>query len=306
MRSGAVRYREYAPCGALRDSVRAVFSFSESSEEPSSRPVLWEAQFGHGERVCAPSFADAHPCIVFSFERYYGAEGVWRSRSEPSRGEVIGPMLAPGPPSVPVRRESIGVYFRAGVGVPGASIAELENRVVGLEAVWGGEARRLAEEMSDMRSQTARIHRLESALARRVETRRQHNRCLDVPGMAAWILERRGLLPVERLAQAAGLSRQYFTRVFRGSVGVTPKVYCQLARLRPALAYVAHGEKVDWAQVAAECGYADQSHMIAEFRRFTGMTPEALLQGRWFHPFIERAVRRFRGPAEDDTYERIS
>lgn len=293
MRSGAVHYREYAPCGALRDSVRAVFSFSEAGEEPSSRPVLWEAQFGPGERLCAPSFADAHPCIVFSFERYYGPEGVWRSGSERSRGEVIGPMTAPGPPSVPARRESIGVYFRAGAVIPGASIAELENRVVALEAVWGGEGRQLAEEMSAMRSQTARIHRLESALARRMEARRQQNRWLDVPGMAAWILERRGLLPVERLAQSAGLSRQHFTRVFRSSVGVTPKVYCRLARLRPALAYVARGQKIDWAQVAAECGYADQSHMIAEFRRFTGMTPEALLQGRWFHPFMERAARQF-------------
>jgi AraC-like DNA-binding protein len=32
-----------------------------------------------------------------------------------------------------------------------------------------------------------------------------------------------------------------------------------------------------WFEVAAECGYADQSHRIAVFRRFTGMTPETLL-----------------------------
>lgn len=46
--------------------------------------------------------------------------------------------------------------------------------------------------------------------------------------------------------------------------------------------------------MAAESGYSDQSHMIAEFRRFAGMTPEALLHGRWFHPFIERRVRERR------------
>ena len=54
------------------------------------------------------------------------------------------------------------------------------------------------------------------------------------------------------------------------------------------------GNDVEWAQVAAESGYADQSHMILEFRRFTGPTPDALLHGPWFHPFIEHPVREGR------------
>ena len=43
---------------------------------------------------------------------------------------------------------------------------------------------------------------------------------------------------------------------------------------------------VQWAQVAAELGYADQSHMIAEFRELSSLTPDALSTQRWFHPFI--------------------
>ena len=31
--------------------------------------------------------------------------------------------------------------------------------------------------------------------------------------------------------------------------------------------------------------------MIAEFRQFSALTPQALVCGRWFHPFIERARR---------------
>ena len=33
-----------------------------------------------------------------------------------------------------------------------------------------------------------------------------------------------------------------------------------------------------WGELAYECGYADQSHLIAEFRRITGRTPETFLQ----------------------------
>ena len=36
-------------------------------------------------------------------------------------------------------------------------------------------------------------------------------------------------------------------------------------------------------------GYADQSHMIAEFRQFSSLTPQELANRDWFHPFIERA-----------------
>ena len=71
------------------------------------------------------------------------------------------------------------------------------------------------------------------------------------------------------------------------------KVYCELARFQSTLGYLRCGAEVEWAQVASIAGYADQSHMIAEFRRFSGMTPEVLHRGRWFHPFIERSARRF-------------
>lgn len=36
---------------------------------------------------------------------------------------------------------------------------------------------------------------------------------------------------------------------------------------------------LDWAQIAADAGYSDQSHMIRNTRRITGFTPEALGKG---------------------------
>jgi AraC-like DNA-binding protein len=60
--------------------------------------------------------------------------------------------------------------------------------------------------------------------------------------------------------------------------------------------YAGAGAGVPWARVAAELGYADQSHMIAEFRELSGLTPDALATGRWFHPFILEARSRSLGP----------
>jgi AraC-like DNA-binding protein len=179
--------------------------------------------------------------------------------------------------------------------IPGVSAPELEDRIVALDAVWGVEAHLLSQDLEALQGETARIACLESALvqwmARRMTAQRREP-SVDIPGVAAWIVASGGQVTVESLAESAGLSRQHFTRAFRESVGVSPKTYCQLARCQSTLAYVRRGDDVEWAQVAAESGYADQSHMIAEFRRFTGLTPEALHKGRWFHPFIERRARR--------------
>jgi len=115
------------------------------------------------------------------------------------------------------------------------------------------------------------------SLPRRVlgpDRRREPGTRIDVPGLAEWTRRLRGQVSVERMAEAAGVSRQHLTRVFHELVGVSPKLYCRLARFHSALGFAAAGERAAWAGVAAALGYADQSHMIAEFREFSSLTPQ--------------------------------
>src|SRR5205085_2446237 len=115
----------------------------------------------------------------------------------------------------------------------------------------------------------------------RIADRRGSRAALDVPGLAGWVRRSRGRLSVACLADAAGVSRQQLTRVFRDAVGVPPKLYARLARFHAGLGYAGGGRHVDWARVAIELGYADQSHMIAEFRAFSSLTPHQLATERW-------------------------
>ena len=54
-----------------------------------------------------------------------------------------------------------------------------------------------------------------------------------------------------------------------------------LARAEDALLLAAHSRqpRVNWAGIAAEAGYADQSHLCREFRRYTGFSPQQLWRG---------------------------
>jgi AraC-like DNA-binding protein len=47
-------------------------------------------------------------------------------------------------------------------------------------------------------------------------------------------------------------------------------------RFQQAQALMRQVPQPDWARLAAECGYFDQSHLILDFRHFAGFTPAEL------------------------------
>jgi len=74
------------------------------------------------------------------------------------------------------------------------------------------------------------------------------------------------------LARVAGLSVRAFERKFRHSFHVTPQQYLRKLRVRMSCRALVFTEKA-FANVATECGFADQSHFNHEFRRQMGRTP---------------------------------
>ena len=77
--------------------------------------------------------------------------------------------------------------------------------------------------------------------------------------------------PASTLEKIAGTDRFTITRHFRWAFGTSPDRYRTLRRLALAQAAIESGQSL--AQVAAEAGFADQSHMTRHFRRAYGLTP---------------------------------
>ena len=283
-------YRELAPCAALHRHVYAFFSFAPASESaPTNRAVLREAVFRAGDSFCSPLFADGHVSIVLGFGKTCNVDGRWHVDPAGPSSEVIGPMTVVGPRVAQGRPEMVGVYFRAAQASPflHLPVSELTDRVVGIDDVWGTAGAALSTDLCGL-DEAARVDRLEAALLERLEKHRARTAGIDAAGLAASLLRCGAHVTVEQLANTAGVSRQHLTRVFHERVGVAPKTFCNLARFQSSLIYAGRAG-VDWAQAASAMGYADQSHMIAEYRRFSGLTPQALTTRAWFHPFIWRA-----------------
>lgn len=87
-----------------------------------------------------------------------------------------------------------------------------------------------------------------------------HDRFLDEPAP-------------EELATVAGTSRFAVYRAFRAQYGMAPSDYQRQLRLREARRLIAAG--IPLGQVAAETGFADQSHLTRWFTRYFGLTPGA-------------------------------
>jgi len=93
-------------------------------------------------------------------------------------------------------------------------------------------------------------------------------------------------LPVAELSSRLGFSARQLLRRFRAATGLTPKRFARIGRLQRVVCEVAANGSVEWAQVAAEHGYYDQSHLVHDFGELAGITPTAYRQraaSEWNH-----------------------
>ncbi|MEM7354142.1 MAG: AraC family transcriptional regulator [Acidobacteriota bacterium] len=78
-------------------------------------------------------------------------------------------------------------------------------------------------------------------------------------------------LTLSMIAEASGLSRFHFLRVFKQATGTTPFAYLMRRRVERARRLIARGRPL--ADVAYSTGFADQAHLCRRFRQIVGMTP---------------------------------
>lgn len=102
------------------------------------------------------------------------------------------------------------------------------------------------------------------------------------------IESRHGALRIGALAEMSGRSRRQFERQFVDAVGLPAKLFAEIVRFRRALSLLARS-RLPLAQIAADSGYSDQSHLSRECARFYGKSPSrvrgdvAFLQDGSFH-----------------------
>jgi AraC-like DNA-binding protein len=82
-----------------------------------------------------------------------------------------------------------------------------------------------------------------------------------------------GTVSVATAAASLRRSPRQFERMFLDAIGLSPRAFSSVCRFQRAAAALSEWPAMPLAQVAAECGYADQSHMTRAFRQWAGRPP---------------------------------
>lgn len=250
----------YSPRAVLRGHVASILGYREQFSGA-----------GVNERVVP----DGVIRLAFNFGDAPAVAGV-RSLA----AEAIGAAAAPVVVQLRGRVDGLSVALRAGaaaalLGVPAAEIAAT---AVSLEQLWGRAGAELSQRLQRATA-VQRVELLQDALQRRLAYRRGDEAlAAQAARLVAAAAGRRRLAAI---AAELGIGERRLQQLFQAQVGMSPRRYGRLARLHRCLRRLRGETAPDWAALALDCGFYDQSHLVNEFRALCGVTPV---------DYLERAV----------------
>ena len=168
------------------------------------------------------------------------------------------------------RWETWGIRFRPGGlhALLGLRASLACDRTIPLEEVVGPGSRSFFDRFQNARSRAEAAQMLRAF----IESLSCDHRDETMTRLSRHTLRTEPPLDVTAMAHLVGISRRQLERRFDEKIGVSPKMFLRIARFQRALALVQESS-MDHAAIAAATGFFDQSHMISDFRRFSGTTP---------------------------------
>lgn len=207
---------------------------------------------------------------------------------------LVGPRTSPLRFVVRSRDAFWGVHFWPGAGTALMRVgaADLREKEVPASDVCGAEwTARLAASLRIARGDAQAIAALNAALSDRLPAL-----VLDDRVMAAVlrIVAAGGVESVSDVARSVDLSPRHLRRRFVAATGLSPKELALLQRVRASAVDAVTTAQVRWTSIAAKRGFADQPHLVHDFRRLVGLTPASFLHHarRILHGEIRTAGKR--------------
>jgi len=102
------------------------------------------------------------------------------------------------------------------------------------------------------------------------------------------MIRNNGSVRISEIARQTGLGLRQFERRFDQEIGVSPKLYARIIRFEAALQRRAVLPTTPWTDIAHDLGYHDQMHMVHDFTRLSGDSPDAI--SRHLDMFVQPEV----------------
>jgi len=232
-----------------------------------------ESDASEFERPTEPVLPDGCPEIVFNLaDRFQRLHAGGEIETQPAA--IFSGQLRTNIQIRPTGKVRLfGVRFHpAGASLfAGFHLAELTDRIVSLDSVFGHSAGLIEEMIAEASTFEDRVSLFEKVLLGLLPMRRE----IDPIAEAAskMIVAKGGREPVRQIAGLFGVSERRLERKFDRSIGLSPKLFSRIARFQNIVRHIGLSGTPDFLDAALSFGYYDQSHMIRDFNEFAGTSP---------------------------------
>ena len=152
-------------------------------------------------------------------------------------------------------------------------VSEFTNQSIALEDVFPAEIKELQERIIETNGVYSRILLIENFLLGRLSIPNDFSLAREAVNLIAGV---NGQTTVSKVASQLDISKRQLERTFLKNVGISPKKFGRIVRFNTSIKLFESATSL--TELAYEAGYFDMSHLIRDFREFSGLSPKAFFR----------------------------
>ncbi|UPZ17015.1 AraC family transcriptional regulator [Flavobacterium humidisoli] len=149
---------------------------------------------------------------------------------------------------------------------------EFQDSIIPVEDVFDEKIRTLQESLFQQKNST-RVQLLNSFFKSLIVAKPASNQFI-IDHSLRFIINSKGHFSIKQLVEYTGYSERHLERKFKECIGLNPKKFGNVIRLHHFLKLLKDkSDDTNLTTICYDAGFSDQSHLIKEFKKHTGITP---------------------------------
>ena len=156
----------------------------------------------------------------------------------------------------------------------GISANEFQDSIISIDDIFGSEGLILQENLAEKHNNHTRLEFLNDFFRNLICQNKSSNQ-LIINSSLDFIMVKKGVFSLEQLVKHSGYTERHLERKFKESIGLNPKKFGNIIRLHHFLKLLKDKPNhTNLTSICYDAGFSDQSHLIKEFRKHTGISPK--------------------------------
>ncbi|KIA97873.1 DNA-binding protein [Flavobacterium sp. KMS] len=176
----------------------------------------------------------------------------------------------------------------------GITSSELRDTIITIDDIFGLEGIELQEKLSEQSTIQEKLSLL-NHFFKTLEAKKPMSNQLIAAASLDYIFKSKGQFSLKQLVDYTGYTERHIERKFTECVGLNPKKFGNIVKIHGFLKLLKNkSEDTNLTTISYDAGFSDQSHLIREFKKHTGMTPREYLYnaGKLTNNFIETVTAK--------------